>query len=932
MRPRALAFAAGAVVLASIGATATRNAAGAIQCTPGSSLAYARGVGAATRSRRDVWGEKLLSGRGGPTYDGATRLLAPLVYATQRGRRPLTRSRVYYLPLAYPTDVYAPATFALHVADGSQIISRRVDGPSLTIFVGRTGRERYGSCLARTTLATLADGYLPIVETAYKDANGVEYTQESFAGRIDGARSIVSFVHLTVDATTAKAGAVVRFAASDPKRLLVDSRAPVHVARGETADLYAGWLHQPPLLQPVHVNERTYDNARAGVVAYWNRRLADGAQIVVPEDRVMNAERAVLVQQLVQSWRYSVGNPYEELSFAEALDTAQVMAEYGYPTTADGILRIALDRLPRRFSSWRAGELLLAAAVNDDLYRDRKALTRETPDLATTVETIASRQLAAGDAAGRLQPEPLSSDVPGAVDGVPAQVVAWQGLAAISRVWSVTGHAELAARAGSIALRLEHALRPAVRKVEVRMADRSLFLPATLTDPSRPYPRITATRDGSYWNLVMPYAFASGFFTPGGGEAKGILRYLSLHGSRLAGVTRADAHIAYGRNIVGDGLGEVYVMNQSRFLADNDQPDQLDADALRDARGGHDARHVHLGRSGVAAAGRHRLLPDDVHAAEPRREQQLPGDAEAAARARAARARGALRVASTSRSRRRARGSPTARRSTFGACARASGRCPSRWTRSGKTIRIDVSIRRRRSRAPATAAAGGRCGSSASASGRGGWPSTARTSTVTLARARRPAAPRGDAQITFCSRLTAPRREALDRELREIERRLDARARAAPGARRRQGPAGSRGRRTPSRRRALPARARRRSARCGRGSSRSTPTSSSGSRGRRATAAAARRSARAPRASARGRRARALRLRGGSRSRSRSRSSAAARAGNDGASSVKNMWRRSRSTRQVEELARPDAGGEDHALGRDRPARRLDAGHASVRR
>jgi hypothetical protein len=277
----------------------------------------------------------------------------------------------------------------------------------------------------------------------------------------------------------------------------------------------------------------------------------------------------------VQSWRYSVGNPYEELSFAEALDTAQVMAEYGYPTSADGILRIALERLPQRFSSWRAGELLLAAAVDYDLYRDRKALARETPELATTVETLARRQLAEGPATGRLQPEPLSSDVPGAVDGVPAQVVAWQGLAAIGRVWSVTGHAELAARAGTIALRLEHALRPAARKAEVRLRDRSLFLPATLTDASRPYPRITATRDGSYWNLVMPYAFASGFFKPGGGEAKGILRYLSLHGSRLLGVTRADAHIAYGRNIVGDGLGEVYVLNQSRFLADNDQADRL---------------------------------------------------------------------------------------------------------------------------------------------------------------------------------------------------------------------------------------------------------------------------------------------------------------------------------------------------------------------
>ena len=385
-RLRVSAIAAGAAVLSTVGATATPSASASVRCTPGASWSYARSVGAATRSRRDVWGDRLLAPHGGPTYDAATKFLAPLLYATQRGRRPLTRSGVYYLPLAYPTDVYAPATFALHVADGSQIISRRVDGPNLTIFVGRTGRERYGSCLARTTLATLADGYLPIVETAYTDASGVRYTQESFAGRIAGARSIVSFVHLTVDATDAQAGAVVRFAASDPARLLVDDRAPVHVARGETTDLYAGWVHQLPLLQPVHVNDRTYERARDGVVAYWNRRLADGAQIVVPEKRVMNAERAVLMQQLVQSWRYSVGNPYEELSFAEALDTAQVMAEYGYPTTADGILRIALDRLPNRFSSWRAGELLLAAAVNYDLYRDRKALTRETPGLAAAVD------------------------------------------------------------------------------------------------------------------------------------------------------------------------------------------------------------------------------------------------------------------------------------------------------------------------------------------------------------------------------------------------------------------------------------------------------------------------------------------------------------------------------------------------------------------
>ena len=154
--------------------------------------------------------------------------------------------------------MYAPATFALHVADGSQIISRRVDGPNLTIFVGRTGQERYGSCLARTKLATLADGYLPIVETAYTDASGVRYTQESFAGRIAGARSIVSFVHLTVDAPTRRRAQSSASQRPIPARLLVDDRAPMQVARGETTDLYAGWVHQLPLLQPVHVNDRAY--------------------------------------------------------------------------------------------------------------------------------------------------------------------------------------------------------------------------------------------------------------------------------------------------------------------------------------------------------------------------------------------------------------------------------------------------------------------------------------------------------------------------------------------------------------------------------------------------------------------------------------------------------------------------------------------------
>jgi hypothetical protein len=53
------------------------------------------------------------------------------------------------------------------------------------------------------------------------------------------------------------------------------------------------------------------------------------------------------------------------------------------------------------------------------------------------------------------------------------------------------------------------------------------------------------------------------------------VRYVLGHGSRLLGVTRADAHIVYANKPYGSGLGQVYGLSLSRFLADNDHPDQI---------------------------------------------------------------------------------------------------------------------------------------------------------------------------------------------------------------------------------------------------------------------------------------------------------------------------------------------------------------------
>ncbi len=110
--------------------------------------AYAGSIQRAIDSGPDLWGSRLLASRNGPTLAAAQRFLTPLLLATQRSQRPLTPSGFYYVPLSFGFSSYGPAVFALHVADGSEIITRHVGGPSLTLYVG-DGRERYGSCTQR---------------------------------------------------------------------------------------------------------------------------------------------------------------------------------------------------------------------------------------------------------------------------------------------------------------------------------------------------------------------------------------------------------------------------------------------------------------------------------------------------------------------------------------------------------------------------------------------------------------------------------------------------------------------------------------------------------------------------------------------------------------------------------------------------------------
>jgi hypothetical protein len=542
------------------GATAAAGGAPAPGCTGGAPApGYVREVTRALAAGQDVWGNALLAAPRGPTLAGVERYLKPLLFARGPGGTALTDSGVYYLPFALPSGPQGAGSVALHVADGSQVVSEQVGGSSLTVFVGAAARERYGSCLARLAPALLAGGYLPILETSYVDASGVLYRQESFAGRLRGSSTLVSFIRLTADARRASAGASIRFA---------PSKATYSVPRGKTSTVYAAWPERP-------LDAAAYDAARGAVVRYWRGRLSEGMTVSVPERRVEDALRALRVQDLVLTWRYSIGNPYEEFSFPEGVDVADVLAEQGFSAVARSILRTSLTRPPNPYPNWKRGERLLAFASYYRLTRDRATIAAATPVLAGFV-TVLGRQID-DSAGGLLDRERFSSDIPDSVLGVHSQTMVWQGLRAMASVWAETGSAALAAQAGRLAARLGTALRRAVDSSEQRLPDGSLFVPAKLLDDERPYASLTEARSGSYWNLVVPYALASGFFTPGSTETAGILRYLNLHGSRLLGLVRAGAYALYGRSVVfpTSGTDEVYGINLARFVADNDQADQL---------------------------------------------------------------------------------------------------------------------------------------------------------------------------------------------------------------------------------------------------------------------------------------------------------------------------------------------------------------------
>jgi hypothetical protein len=524
-------------VLGGAAAAALLALAPATHACPVPASASAAEVQRALRAGTDVWGNRLLRSPGGPTLAAARRFLPPLRYARAHGGSRLTETGVYYLPFGGEAGPQGASEFRLHVADGSRIYARSVSGPSLEVSVA--GRP-FASCRS-----ALAEGWLPILRTRDR-----RFAQESFTAPFPGTRTVATFVHVDGPGP-------IRIAFANGGRSLAFTHGPAYVVwDGRKAKI---------------VDAAAYDAARSSLIAYWSGRLGDGAQLQVPEPYVEHALHALLVQNLQLTWRYSAGNAYEEFSFPESVDAAQVLAEYGFAAAARSMLRTSFTRAPTPYPHWKMGERLLASALFARLYPDDPFLRQARPVLSGYVAALAR----ALEPNGLLARERYSSDIPDSVYGLHSQAVVWQGLRELAAVWAESGERSLAARARSLATRLGVGTRRALRRSERRLPDGSLFVPMRLLDDERPYTSVMESRGGSYWNLVAPYALASGVLDRE--QAAGALRYMLGHGSRLLGLVRAGGYALYGRTtrFPTSGTDEVYGLNVARFLAALDEPDEL---------------------------------------------------------------------------------------------------------------------------------------------------------------------------------------------------------------------------------------------------------------------------------------------------------------------------------------------------------------------
>ena len=353
----------------------------------------------------------------GRRYDGVRALSAPADAgrAARGGLKPRPPDR-----LRRSTTCRSASRRATSGAGVGAAARRRREPDRLRIReagapVGRRGRAGGSSGTARACAvdaARLAAGYLPILEHGVhrrpghplragvvRDANPADALARQLR---EGDRPYpgIGAVPAVRDRAAALREPAARPAGSVPRlrrgrevrrglgALQGPAEAVAHGLRGVARS-------RPSLTRPFKLDRAFYEHARGGRrpgtgTGSWRRRRSSRS----PTGGSMNAERNLLIQNLLHAWRYSLANAYERFSW-EMIDVAEVLGEYGHAGVEREIVKESFHR--RSLFPNRAAGVRMAGVGR--LFRrtgDMRFVSRMTPALR-----ILTRQ-----AAGAARPQP----------------------------------------------------------------------------------------------------------------------------------------------------------------------------------------------------------------------------------------------------------------------------------------------------------------------------------------------------------------------------------------------------------------------------------------------------------------------------------------------------------------------------------------------
>ncbi len=259
---------------------------------------------------------------------------------------------------------------------------------------------------------------------------------------------------------------------------------------------------------------------------------------------------------------YSADNQYEQLYVAEGGDAVRAMAWWGYRDLAQKCFLPILRYSRKGLENHQAGLKLQDLAVLYYLHRDREWMKQIAPEWSRELE----RLMGPRNDQGLLPKERYCGDISTPVHSLSVEGKGWRALHDWVPILRTLDQSTLADRVQ----KYETNLRPQLKnhiEASIHRGTDPPFIPLALRDREEPHSPITATRIGSYWNLLSNFVIGSRLFDPQSPEEDWLPHYLENHGGLLMGMTRAGgtAHGFWtGNERVNPLYGTRYVLDALR--------------------------------------------------------------------------------------------------------------------------------------------------------------------------------------------------------------------------------------------------------------------------------------------------------------------------------------------------------------------------------